>query len=107
MADKLNLFFISRTYPEKPLPIISIADNSVIPEHQYQFKAPAQRLSFIGRTCVQHFTGDECDRGRDEQTGQAILVCRHHCSTDGCNAGQIPLGSVLTLLSLIMLVIFV
>ena len=63
-------------------------DNSVIPEFQYQFRQPAQRLTYIGRTCVQHFTGNECDHGRDTKTGQAIVVCRHHCSTDGCNSGS-------------------
>ena len=51
-------------------------DNSVIPEFQYQFRQPAQRLTYIGRTCVQHFTGNECDHGRDTKTGQAIGIAQ-------------------------------
>ena len=86
------------------LNFVAFLDNSVIPEFQYQFKQPDQQLTYIGRTCVQYFTGNECDHGRDTKTGQAIVVCRHHCSTDGCNASSNLSGN--NLVMTMMMIVF-
>ena len=50
-----------------------------------------QKLIFLGRSCVKYHTGDDCVRGHDEKTGNNLLVCRVHCSKDGCNGGDKPL----------------
>ena len=49
------------------------------------------------------YTGDECEIGNDEKTGKSLLVCRVHCSNDGCNSGNkllIPLLFYLILLTI-------
>merc|ERR1712008_287346 len=62
---------------------------------------PDQKLLFLARSCVHTYTGDDCDIGKDEKTGKSLLVCRVHCSNDGCNSGDkllIPLLFYLILL---------
>lgn len=47
-----------------------------------------QQLTFLGRSCVKYHTGDDCSVGSDERNGNNLLVCRYHCSMDGCNRGN-------------------
>jgi hypothetical protein len=55
-----------------------------MPEYLHQVSSK-QTLTFMARTCVQNNTGDECVKGKDQDDGATLLVCRVHCSEDGCN----------------------
>ena len=62
-------------------------------------------LTFMARSCVENHTGDECSTGYDEEKGYNLLVCRVHCSSDGCNSANdknVPVFTSFLILSYVL-----